>query len=396
MDTFDLVTGPVEVAGGLEEIPCDVVVVGAGPAGLATGAALRRIGIEPVLIERGEAIGWSWRHHYERLRLHTVKEHSALPGLPFPDETSRYPTRRDVVDYLEGYARHFGLGICLGEEVRRVRRVEQGWRIDTSRSAYLARHVVIATGYNREPFVPTWPDQDRFRGAIGHSHRYRSGAAYSGRSVLVVGIGNTGAEIALDLAEHGAQPAISVRSPVVVMPREFRGRPTQVSGIWLSRAHVPAAIRDWLGRAMSRLAFGDLSRYGLTRANYGPVTLIERYGRLPVIDIGTMSAIEAGRIDIVPDVTRFTSNGVVFSDGQERQVDDVILATGYRPGLGSFLEGADDALDPRGYPVRETGDVPGLHFVGFARPKAGMLREIALSAPRVARAVSRDRSATRR
>ena len=120
--------------------------------------------------------------------------------------------------------------------------------------------------------------------------------------VLVVGIGNTGAEIALDLVENGADPTISVRNPVVVVPRDFRGLPTQVTGIWLRRFRIPAPVRDWLGRSMSRRAFGDLSPYGLRRAEYGPVTLIERYGRLPVVDIGTIAAIKAGQIAIAPDL----------------------------------------------------------------------------------------------
>jgi hypothetical protein len=160
----------------------------------------------------------------------------------------------------------------------------------------------------------------------------------------------------------------------------------------LLRLRLPVAVRDWLGRAMSRRAFGDLEPWGLRRAAFGPIALIERSGRLPVVDIGTIAAIKAGSIVIAPDIARFTEDGVVFVDGTELPFDDVILATGYRPGLGDFLEGADAALDARGYPKHATGDVPGLHFVGFDRPKAGMLREIAITAPQVAAAIAARRS----
>jgi cation diffusion facilitator CzcD-associated flavoprotein CzcO len=276
-----------------------------------------------------------------------------------------------------------------------VYRTADGWRCETDAASYVATDVVIATGYNRVPVTPAWPGQDLFHGTIRHSASYREGEPFRGRNVLVVGIGNTGAEIALDLAEHGAQPTISVRSPVVVVPRDYRGRSTQETGLWLLRLRLPVAIRDWLGRAISRRAFGDLEPWGLKRADYGPVVLIERFGRLPVVDIGTIAAIKAGRIAIAPDIARFTSDGVVFVNGLERPFDDVILATGYRPGLEGFLEGADLALDARGYPKRATGDIPGLHFVGFARPKAGMLREIALTAPLVAAAIARSRERKR-
>jgi len=376
-------------------ITCDVLVIGAGPAGLAAGAALRRAGLEPTLLERGAAVGWSWHGHYERVRLHTVKEHSALPYLPFPEAVPRYPARLDVIAYLDAYAREFSLSPRFGEEARRVYREADTWRVETVRATYVAPDVVIATGYNRAPVIPSWPGEECFEGTVRHSAAYRAADPFRGERVLVVGIGNTGAELALDLAEHGAETTLSVRSPVVVVPRDFRGRSTQVTGIWLRRLRVPAAVRDRLGRAMSMRAFGDLAPYGLRRAEYGPVTLIERHGRLPVVDIGTITAIKAGRIAVAPDIAEFGPRGVVFVDGREGQFAHVILATGYRPALESFLQGSASALDARGYPVRETGDVPGLHFVGYARPKTGMLREIAASAPRVAEAIARSRATNR-
>src|SRR5690349_10157982 len=204
------VTGSFEMDAGIHQdedghitapVACDVIVVGAGPAGLAVGACLRRLGLEPTILERGTAAGWSWHGHYDRLHLHTVKDHSALPYHPFPAGVPRYPSRQEVITYLEGYATTFDLKPRFGEDVRRIWRTESGWHIETGSGRYTAPDVVIATGYNRSPVVPVWPDQDLFRGRVIQSAVYRSPEEFRGRRTLVVGMGNTGAEIALDLAE---------------------------------------------------------------------------------------------------------------------------------------------------------------------------------------------------
>src|SRR4051794_256673 len=141
---------------------CDVLIVGAGPAGLAVAACLKRWGLTPSLIEQGDSVGWSWRHHYARLRLHTVKQYSGLPYLPFPAAYPRYPTRAQVIAYLELYARHFNLTPRFGERVQKVRPADGAWYCETDRAAYAARDVVVATGYSRTPVVPVWPGQDAF------------------------------------------------------------------------------------------------------------------------------------------------------------------------------------------------------------------------------------------
>jgi indole-3-pyruvate monooxygenase len=364
---------------------CAVVVVGAGPAGLAVAACLRRRGVTPTLIEQGHSVGWSWRGHYDRLHLHTVKQHSGLPYSPFPADVPRYPSRDQVVAYLETYARRFGLAPCFGQRVLRVYRVDSGWCCETDLARYIAPEVVVATGYSRTPLVPTWPGQDRFRGPIQHSTLYRAAAPYRGQRVLVVGMGNTGAEIGLDLAEHGALPTIAVRGPVGILPRDAFGQSTQVVSIrsrWL-----PAAVRDRLTPAVARLLLGNLERYGLRPPAHGPIASIERYGRVPVLDVGTVKAVKAGRIEIAPGLERFTADAAVFADGRTRPFDAVVLATGYTADVASFVDGAEPALDQRGYPRRPTGDVDGLHFVGYTAAATGLLREIALTAPRVADAI---------
>jgi cation diffusion facilitator CzcD-associated flavoprotein CzcO len=204
-------------------------------------------------------------------------------------------------------------------------------------------------------------------------------------------MGNSGAEIALDLADGGAQPTISVRSPIGILPRDTLGQPIQVTSIrtrWL-----PKIIRDRVTMTVARLVFGDLQRYGLRRPPHGPITSVERYGRVPVLDVGTVSAVKARRIGVAPAIERFTPDGAAFVDGTTRSFDAVVLATGYTADVASFVEGVAPVLDERGLPRHPTGDIEGLHFIGYIQATTGLLREIGLTAPVVARAIAQRRAA---
>ncbi len=242
----------------------DAVVIGAGPAGLAVGACLQREGVPCIVLERAESVGSRWRTHYDRLHLHTDKTRSALPYLPFPDAAPTYPSRQEVVDYLDAYAAHFGLEPRFGEEVETVRRHGEGWETVTSRGRYRSRRVVVATGFANEPNEPMWPGREDFGGTVLHSAVYRSGEPFRGLDVLVVGIGNSGAEIALDLAERGARPTLAFRTPTNVIPRDILGIPL----LALSRLSMklPPAWADRLNAPLLRLIFGDLTRYGFRAA----------------------------------------------------------------------------------------------------------------------------------
>jgi cation diffusion facilitator CzcD-associated flavoprotein CzcO len=363
--------------------PLRALVVGAGPAGLASAACLKRRGVEATVLEAGPSVGTSWRAHYKRLRLHTVKEHSGLPGLPFSDEVPRYPSRAEMVSYLEAYAAHFGIAPRAGEPVRRIRDAGGALEVESERGVHRADGVVVAAGMNRVPNPDLLPEQERFRGPLTHAARYSDGGPFSGRRVLVVGAGNTGAEIALDLLEHGARPTLAVRTPVNVVPRDFLGMPTQVTSIRMSK--LPLAVGDRVGRIVSRLAFGDLRPHGLLRPALGPLSSIKLRGRIPLIDVGTVGAIKRGAIAVKPAVARFTEGGAFFSDGSEADFDAAILATGYRPGLADIVD-IPGALDDDGYPQdwRGGGAHPALYFVGYEDVSTGLLREIALRAEAVA------------
>jgi indole-3-pyruvate monooxygenase len=216
---------------------CDVLIVGAGPAGLASAACLSQRNIPHILIEAGPHVGARWRTHYDRLSLHTTKAYSTLPGLSFPPEVATYPSRSQVIAYFEAYAAQFGIKPRFSERVERACHAsaasgaahDANWELQTSSQRYRARHLIMATGLNRTPVQPVWRRQDLFRGRIVHSADYQSGAPFSGQRVLVVGMGNSGAEIALDLHEHGARVCLSVRSAQNILPREFLGTPRILS-----------------------------------------------------------------------------------------------------------------------------------------------------------------------
>ena len=364
----------------------DAVVIGAGPAGLAAAACLIQRGLRPMVLERAGDLGASWRSHYERLHLHTVKTHSALPGLPFPDSAPRYVSRQDVVDYLTAYAAHHRITPRVGADVASIVPRDGGWQVATSDGQrYVAPAVVVATGANNRPNRPEFNGQATFAGRIVHSGDYRNAAPFRGRRVLVVGMGNTGAEIALDLAERGVATTLSVRSPVNVVLRDVLGRPTQKTSIVL--ASLPRRVGDALASFFADLTVGDLGKLGLRRSPISPLRALREFGRTPVIDVGTLARIRSGEIAVRPGIRRLVADGAEFIDGSAGRFDAIVLATGYRAGVAALFPGVALAVDEHGLPsdVVGVGPLAGIYFVGFdIRQPGGLLRAIAAQAVLVA------------
>ena len=370
----------------------DALVVGAGPAGLAVAAALRERGLQPVILEKAETVGAVWRRHYDRLHLHTDRRHSALPGLPMPRSYGRYPSRLDVVDYLDHYAARFQLKPRFGTEVRKIRREGSLWRAETDTKPFASPAVVVATGWADFPYSPTWPGGESFGGEILHSTAYRNPERFRGGRTLVVGFGNSGGEIALDLAEAGVEVALSARGPVCVLPRDLLGLPILAWAI--AQQRLPARLVDALNAPAIRLAVGSIEKLGFERAAKGPRQMIEEDGRVPLLDVGTLAMIRAGRIAVRPNVETLSPRLVRFADGREEPYEAIILATGFRPDLRPLLPDAVGVLDAAGRPRvsgRRTA-APGLFFCGAIVSPTGQLREIGIEARRVADAVAEDRA----
>jgi cation diffusion facilitator CzcD-associated flavoprotein CzcO len=364
-----------------------VVIVGASAAGLATAACLKKSGVDYILLEQNDDVGGSWRGHYDRLHLHTPRILSGLPHYPMPRHYPRYPSRDQVVAYLEEYADALDLQPRYEQHVFSVQQDASGWITETQDTLYRSRFVVIATGYARQPNMPNFPGQSEFRGPVIHSKQYKTGAAYRGQSVLVVGFGNSGGEIAIDLAEQGARPALSVRHAVNVVPRDVLGIPVLAFSVY-SPGRSPR-MSDMLFAPVIRATVGDIRKLGLKKLPYGPQQQIARDKRIPLIDIGTLKLIREGRIAVYSGISRFTETGVVFEDGRELALDAVVMATGYRPALHDFLPDAARVTDASGVPSVSGGEsaLPGLYFCGFFVSPTGMLRAIAREAQSIAAAL---------
>jgi putative flavoprotein involved in K+ transport len=349
---------------------------------------LQRAG-EPVTVLERSAIAAAWRGRYDRLHLHTVRWLSALPGYRIPRAFGKWPARDRVVDYLEGYAQRHGLEVRTGVEVQALERRGDGWRLATSSGAFDARRVIVATGHSNVPFLPSWPGA--FEGEVVHSAEYRNAAPFRGKRIVVVGAGNSGAEIAVDLVEGGAaEVLISVRTPPAIVRRDTFGFPSQVLG--LATQHLPAGVVDWIARTLRRLSFPDLAPYGLPAPAH-PYRDFQRRHLLPILDVGIVDAVRSGRVKVVPPIASLDGADVVLEDERRIRTDVVLAATGFRTGL-ELLVGGLGVLDDRGEPLvhgpDEHPNAPGLHFVGYRIVLGGGLRTAGLDAKRLARAVARS------
>jgi thioredoxin reductase len=369
----------------------DVVVVGGGPAGLATSAELRRRGIEHVVLERGDTVGHSWANFYDGLTLHTGKHLSYLPRMRFGRHVPLFPSRRDFVDYLQRYAESLDLPVETRRTVTSIQRGNDAWLVRTDRGDLTARDVVVATGIAASPRIPVVPGRDRFRGRVMHSVEYRQPAKFVGRRVLVVGVGNSGGEIASELANAGARVTIAVRSGANVMPRQVAGIPIQY--LSFAMLALPRRARTFIAGLFGRLTELVRGKPVLPKPAHGPLDSI------PLIGFHLVDAIRAGKVSVRGGVSAMTETGARFMDGVEEAFDDVILATGYTPALAPL--GDLVRTDAKGFAVRSdrvtSADHPHLYFVGHNYDSTGGLynirRDSRLAAERIAARARRDERA---
>src|SRR5262245_17379862 len=372
-----------------------VIIVGAGASGLSAAGALKQRGIDAVLLEQDRQVGEVWTWRYDRLRLHTARELSGLAHYPIPSNYPRYLSRDEFAAYLAEYARHFDLRIETGCTVHKIRQASgdaPGWVATTSEGDWNGRAMIVATGQYGVPKLPTWPGQESFGGELTHSAQYTTGSVYAGQRVLVVGLGNSGAEIATDLVNEGAAfVAVSVRTPPPIVSRDPFGVPVQRISVALS--FLPAAVSDRVAQLASRLALGDLTRYGLPQPQWMPYSA----RRVPVIDVGFVSVLKRGLVHIRPALTGLAPDGAVFADGSTEAFDTIIAATGFDTGLDRLVE-AEGALDGAHEPSDLSGESaahPGLFFMGYVHSLRGHMYETNLASQRLAGVIERYLEETR-
>eukprot|EP01018_Ginkgo_biloba_P031558 Gb_40961 [translate_table: standard] len=359
------------------------IIVGAGPSGLATGACLREQGVPCIILEKADCIASLWqRRTYNRLKLHLPKQFCELPRMPFPEDFPTYPCKKQFIEYLECYAKRFELNPKFNVCVQSAKYDETCglWRVATVNTSYpkgladreaeyICRWLIVATGENAEPVIPDISGMDRFRGKIVHASSYKNGAEYQGQNVLVVGCGNSGMEVSLDLANHKANPSMVVRSNVHVLPREMFGKST--FGVAMAMMKwIPLWLVDRLLLFIAWLMLGSTEKYGLRRPEMGPLELKNKAGKTPVLDVGALAKIRSGHIKVVPTVECFTPHGAKLVNGKEMEFDSVILSTGYKSNVPSWLEKCDffskSGMPKRPFPNGWKGE-SGLYAVGFTR-----------------------------
>lgn len=314
-----------------------VIIVGAGQAGLAAAGAARAVGLDPLVLEAGSRPTGSWSGYYDSLRLFSPARYSALPGLPFGGDLDRYPTRDEVVEYLERYAEHVGVQIRTGARVESVEQDGAEFTVRTNDGQERrAAAVITASGSFDAPVLPALPGLESFTGQVLHSATYRSPLDFAGKRVVVVGGGNSAVQIAHEL-NGVTQVRLATRSPITFAAQRRAGRDLHY---WFKLTGFDVLPTPWMQRLVTK-----------------PL----------VLDTGTYrSAIASGSLDRREVFSELTGSEVVWADGTREQVDAVILATGFRPAL-EYLRPLG-ALDDLGSPLHRGGistTHPGLGYVGL-------------------------------
>ncbi|XP_058099705.1 probable indole-3-pyruvate monooxygenase YUCCA10 [Magnolia sinica] len=351
-----------------------VVIVGAGPSGLATSACLNLLSIPNIILEREDCCASLWKKRaYDRLNLHLAKQFCHLPHMPHPPSSPTYIPKKDFIQYIDQYVSHFKLAplYCRSVESALFDQDVGRWVVEARNlvtdevEEYRGQFLIVASGENSQGFIPDIPGLETFPGEVVHSNLYKSGSDYSDKAVLVVGSGNSGMEIAFDLSNFGANTSIVVRSPVHVLTRDM----VHLGMVLLK--YLPCSLVDTITLLLSKLKFGDLSKYGIRRPAKGPFHLKAIAGRSPVIDVGTIGKIMSREIEVLPALASIRDCFANFADGTSHPFDAIVFATGYRSTANCWLKGDDYLLDAEGMPLPSFPNhwkgKGGLYCVGLSR-----------------------------
>ncbi|KAL5796841.1 hypothetical protein ACOSQ2_001661 [Xanthoceras sorbifolium] len=331
-----------------------VIIVGAGTSGLATAACLHQQSIPYIILEREDCFASLWKKYaYDRLHLHLVKHVCELPHMPFPPPYPRYVPKNLFIQYLDDYVSRFNISPLYGRcvELADYDEASKRWVVKARNvnsgetKEYSARFLVVASGETCDPFMPDNIDGlSSSTAEVIHSTQYKNGKPYCGKHILVVGSGNSGMEIALDLANHGAKTSIVVRSPIHILSKEI---------LYLGTIMVRYFSRETADSVMvllSKLVYGDLSKYGITRPKEGgPFFMKIVHGKYPILDVGTCKKIKSGEIQVLPAIESIRGKEVVFKNGKSYSFDTIIFCTGFKRSTNKWLKGDDYLLNEDGF-----------------------------------------------
>lgn len=373
----------------------ETLVIGASISGLASAAALQKQGKEYIIIEKQSQVAAPWRNHYGRLHLHTNKRVSNLPYKNFDKAIPRYPSRQQVVDYLDSYQEGFNINPLFNTEAKSIRKEDGFWITKTNNETFKSKFLIMATGPFGKPKPVSFKGMETFSGSIMHSYGYKTGKDFKGQKVLVVGFGNSACEIAIDLYEQGAIPSMAVRSAVNIIPRDILGIPILEISLLMSR--LPPRIADAVSAPLMRVLFGDITKLGLKKMPYGPFEEIEKDGNAPVLDIGTIQHIREGHITIYGDIDHIENGTVHFSDGRQGDFDAIVAGIGYYRDYAEIIDVDKSRFEDLKLSISKQKyfGKDGLYFCGFWISPAGQIREIASDAQKIAKDIAKKISGVR-
>ncbi|KAI7984675.1 putative indole-3-pyruvate monooxygenase YUCCA10 [Camellia lanceoleosa] len=351
-----------------------VIIVGAGTSGLATAACLNRLSIPNIVLEREDCFASLWKKKsYDCLHLHLAKQYCELPHMSYPKNFPTYVPKKQFIQYLDDYVAHFNISPMYNRPVVSAEydEVSQKWKVKVRNMVsdeveeYSGKFMVVATGENSDEFIPEVEGLRNFTGEVIHSTLYKCGDKYRDKRVLVVGSGNSGMEIAFDLSNYGAKTSIVVRSPLHIISREM----VYLGSVLVK--YIQLSTVDYLMVLLSKLIYGDLSKYGIQRPEEGPFTVKLKYGKYPVIDVGTCNKIKSREIQVLPAITSIKGDEVVFQNGKSHPFDAIVFATGFTRSTHKWLKGDNYLLNKDGlanpsFPNHWKGQ-NGLYCCGLAR-----------------------------
>lgn len=360
----------------MSEFDAEVCIIGAGAAGLAAGKAVVDRGLSLDWFEKGSMVGGLWQINndngavaaYRTLHLNSSRPRTQYPSFPMPEDWPDYPSHEHMAEYFQDFAQtnHLIERITFRTEVSDVSPLpstglpgSEGWAVTTSDGTTRTyRSVLVANGHHSEPVIPDFPGT--FTGHTMHSHDYRDPREFADRDVVIVGVGNSGMDMACDAAKVGRSVTLVTRHGVHVIPKYAFGRPAdQLSSKWMG--YVPFPVERTLYEAVLRLSTGRPQDRGLPKPDH---KLLHAH---PTVSAELYDRVGHGDIVIKPGIERFAGDSVVFADGTRSQPDIVVFATGYRVTLPFLDPDVFDCTDNRMplYLRVVPPDRPGLFFIGF-------------------------------
>lgn len=381
---------------GMERQTADICIIGAGSSGVAAAKALRDKGLSFACFEKGSGLGGMWRYEndnglscaYRSLHIDTSRNNLGYPDFPIPADQPDFLSHRQLLTYLETYADHFGVrsGIRFNTEVTDIEKTDDGrWRVTTNDGAMRDyRAVVIANGHLWNPRWPSFPGT--FDGAAIHSSEYRTAAPFDDKNALVVGIGNSAVDIAVDICKRAKSVTLSTRTGAYVMPKYMMGIPVdRWSAFFARKLKFPTLLTRMIMARLVYLAVGDQRRFGIPKPKH-PV-----WREHATISQELLPYLGHGWINIKPNVTKLDGDHIEFADGSRSPFDAVIYATGYKttfPFLPTSLFSVTEGEMVDLYRRMTPPTLPGLFFAGLVQPIGATIPLVEVQARWIAAALA--------